>query len=122
MHCTTCGREIAAGSNFCYYCGARQPVAAAAYAPWTGKRLMRSSTDVKIAGVCAGFAEYLDWDVTLVRVLWVILTLMPAPLLPGIIAYAVCWVVMPVAPKPVVAAVASPSEDVAGTTHTPQAI
>jgi phage shock protein PspC (stress-responsive transcriptional regulator) len=82
---------------------------------------MRSSKDVKVAGVCAGFAEYLDWDPTLVRVLWVILTLMPAPLLPGIIAYVICWIVMPVAPKPVEASAAVPSGDVPGA-HTPQAV
>jgi phage shock protein C len=101
MNCTNCRREIADYSNFCYFCGVRQtaPVAPGA-APWQGKRLMRSSTDVKIAGVCAGFAEYLDWDVTLVRLLWAILTIMPVPVL-GVVGYVVCWIVMPVAPLPV---------------------
>jgi hypothetical protein len=67
MVCTNCRRDIAEASNFCYFCGVRQqPVPATGSAPWTGKRLMRSSTNVKIAGVCAGIAEYLDWDVTLV--------------------------------------------------------
>ena len=40
------------------------------------KRLHRSLTDRKIAGVCGGIAEYLGWDTTLVRLLWVILTLL----------------------------------------------
>jgi phage shock protein PspC (stress-responsive transcriptional regulator) len=37
------------------------------------KKLTRSRTDKKIAGVCAGFGEYLDLDVALVRILWVIM-------------------------------------------------
>jgi len=53
MVCTNCRRDIADASNFCYFCGVRQqPVPPAGNAPWTGKRLMRSSTNVKIAGVC----------------------------------------------------------------------
>lgn len=100
MICQNCGREIADGSNFCYYCGARQaPARPAGASPWAGKRLMRSATDVKIAGVCAGFAEYLDWDVTLVRLLWALLTLFSG-FFPGIVGYIICWIVMPVAPLP----------------------
>ncbi len=56
------------------------------------KRLYKSSTDVKIAGVCAGIAEYFDIDPTLVRLGWVIFTLMGGA---GIIGYFVAWLVMP---------------------------
>ncbi|WP_432665510.1 PspC domain-containing protein [Wukongibacter baidiensis] len=56
------------------------------------KRLYRSATDVKIAGVCAGIAEYFDIDPTLVRLGWVIFTLMGGA---GIIGYFVAWLVMP---------------------------
>ncbi|WP_432401377.1 PspC domain-containing protein [Wukongibacter sp. M2B1] len=56
------------------------------------KRLYRSSTDVKIAGVCGGIAEYFDIDPTLVRLGWVIFTLMGGA---GIIGYFVAWLVMP---------------------------
>jgi phage shock protein C len=62
---------------------------------------MRSSTDKKLAGVCAGIADYFDWDPTLVRVLWVLLVLMPVPIFPGVIGYIVAWIVMPEAPLPV---------------------
>jgi phage shock protein C len=100
MVCTNCHRDIADASNFCYYCGVRQaPVPPAGSTPWAGKRLMRSATDVKLAGVCAGFAEYLDWDVTLVRLLWAILTLFSG-CFPGVVGYIICWIVMPVAPLP----------------------
>jgi phage shock protein C len=61
---------------------------------------MRSSTDKKLAGVCAGIADYFDWDPTLVRVLWVLLVLMPVPIFPGVIGYIVAWIVMPEAPLP----------------------
>jgi phage shock protein C len=117
MNCANCQHEIAPNSNFCSFCGARQaPVYPTGPAPWNGKRLMRSSTNVKIAGVCAGFAEYLGWDPTLVRLLWVILTIMPVPAVPSIIAYIVCWCVMPIAPLPEAVKVEPPTN----VTHTPQ--
>ncbi len=65
MNCQQCHKEIAEYSNFCYYCGARQnPNAAPSAAPRPQKRLMRSSTDCKLGGVCGGLAEYLDVDST----------------------------------------------------------
>lgn len=59
------------------------------------KRLHRSSSDRKIAGVCGGIAEYLGWDPTLVRLLWILLTLAGGS---GILIYLILWVVMPDAP------------------------
>jgi phage shock protein PspC (stress-responsive transcriptional regulator) len=47
-----------------------------------------------IAGVCGGLAEWLGWDVTLVRVLYVLISLFSAAF-PGILAYIILWVVMP---------------------------
>lgn len=38
------------------------------------KKLYRSTTDKKIAGVCGGLAAYLDIDVSIIRLLWVFLT------------------------------------------------
>ena len=55
------------------------------------KRLTRSETDRKIAGVCGGLAEYFDMDPTLVRVAAVVLALMG----PGLIAYVVMWIAVP---------------------------
>jgi phage shock protein C len=98
MICPNCRREIAEYSNFCYYCGARQPRASAV--PGAQKRLTRSSTDCKIAGVCGGIAEYLDADSTVVRLVWVLVFVFTG-LVPGAIAYAVAWVLMPEAPVPV---------------------
>jgi len=48
--------------------------------------------DKKIAGVCAGFARYFEVDVTLMRVLWLIVALFTGV---GFIAYIVAWIAMP---------------------------
>jgi len=50
-------------------------------------------SEKKIAGVCAGFAEYFDMDVTLVRLIWVALFLLPPS--PGLIIYIVAWIILP---------------------------
>jgi phage shock protein C len=98
MTCPNCRMEIAEYSNFCYFCGVRQN--AAATPPPVHKRLMRSSTDCKIAGVCGGIAEYLEIDSTVVRLVWVILVFLPVPIFPAIVGYFVGWLIMPQAPLP----------------------
>jgi phage shock protein C len=47
-----------------------------------------------IAGVCAGIAEYLDLDVTLVRVAYVLLSCLSVGF-PGVLIYLILWMVMP---------------------------
>ena len=59
------------------------------------KRLFRRSAAGRIAGVCAGIAEYLDTDVTLVRFLWVVLSIVPGGLVGGVLAYIAAWIIMP---------------------------
>ena len=58
------------------------------------KRLYRSKKNRIIAGVCGGIAEYLDTDPTLIRLLWILITVF-SMVLPGIIAYLICWVIIP---------------------------
>ena len=99
MICPNCQREIAESSNFCYYCGARQQALPSRPAR-ASKRLMRSSTDAKIAGVCGGVAEYLGVDSTIVRLVWVLLVILPIPLVPAVLGYIVAWIIMPKAPLP----------------------
>jgi phage shock protein C len=96
MICSNCQCEIADSSNFCSNCGARQHVSRNAY-----KRLLRSPVDRKIAGVCGGIAEYLEIDSTVVRLVWLLLLLVPVPLVPAIAAYLIAWIVIPPAPVPV---------------------
>jgi phage shock protein PspC (stress-responsive transcriptional regulator) len=57
------------------------------------KKLTRSGSGM-IAGVCAGIAEYFGWDVTLVRALYVLLSIFSAGF-PGMLAYVILWIVMP---------------------------
>ena len=59
------------------------------------RRLTRSTTDRKLAGVCGGLAEYFQVDSTLVRVIWAILTIIPGAIVLGIVAYGVAWFIMP---------------------------
>ena len=47
-----------------------------------------------IAGVCAGIAEYFGWEVTLFRVVFVLVSILSVAF-PGILVYLVLWVVMP---------------------------
>jgi len=56
--------------------------------------LTRSSRHKIIAGVCGGLAEWLGWDVTLVRVLYVVVSIVSIAF-PGILAYIILWIVMP---------------------------
>jgi phage shock protein C len=94
MICTHCQREIADYSNFCYFCGMRQSVSPDGL-PRASRKLRRSATDRKIAGVCGGIAEYFEIDSTIVRLIWVLAVIMPVPLLPAFIGYFVAWLVMP---------------------------
>lgn len=56
-------------------------------------RLKRSS-DKMIAGVCAGIAEYLGWEVSIVRIAYVLLSIFSAGF-PGLLVYIILWFVMP---------------------------
>jgi phage shock protein C len=59
------------------------------------KRLTRSRANGKIAGVCAGLADYFEVDATFVRATWVALSIVPGAVIGGIIAYLLVWMVMP---------------------------
>lgn len=119
MFCTQCGTQMDDGARFCTSCGkpvAHPPVEETFTAPearydqappapenagWSGaqetaaphRRLRRIRAHKKIAGVCAGFAEYFDMDVTMMRLIWVALLLIPPHI--GLIAYVIAWAVLP---------------------------
>jgi len=61
----------------------------------TDKRLLRSRSNRTLAGVCAGIADYFGWDPSLVRVAWIVLTLLGGS---GILLYLILWLVIPEAP------------------------
>jgi phage shock protein C len=60
----------------------------------THGRLVRSSSDRMIAGVCGGLARWLGWDATLVRVAYVVVSILSAAF-PGLLVYILLWIVMP---------------------------
>ena len=53
------------------------------------KRLTRSTTDKWLAGVCGGIAEYFGWDLAILRIVYVVLTLC------GVLVYILLWICMP---------------------------
>jgi phage shock protein PspC (stress-responsive transcriptional regulator) len=61
------------------------------------RKLTRSRTDKKIAGVCGGFADYLETDVTLIRIILIMLALFGGW---GILGYIIAWIIMPETPQP----------------------
>ena len=97
MNCSRCAREIESESAFCRFCGA--PVGATLPPP-RDRRLVRRPHEGRIGGVCAGMAEYFDTDVTLVRLAWVILALVPGAVLGGLIAYVAAWLIIPASALP----------------------
>lgn len=90
MYCTKCGTELREDVNFCSQCGDRTRTAPPPPAP---KVLRLDKRNKKIAGVCAGFARYLEVDVVLVRVIWLVLAFCTGGM--GFLAYIAAWIVVP---------------------------
>jgi phage shock protein C len=99
MFCTKCGIEQRDQDKFCCECGASTGRGVPPTIPRTA-RLSRPTREGKVAGVCAGFARYFGLDVTLVRILWLVLSVWPLPVF-GVVAYIVAWIVMPKDLEPV---------------------
>src|ERR1700692_1445022 len=89
MYCNYCGKLIQDDAAVCAYCGVRVGASAAR------TKLVRPRLGRKVAGVCLGFSEYFDLDVTLVRVVWLITAFMTGF---GFLAYLIGWIVMPEEP------------------------
>ncbi|MGH9720995.1 MAG: PspC domain-containing protein [Bryobacteraceae bacterium] len=92
MFCTNCGRELQEEDKFCSSCGKSTLPETAAGPEVPRRRLVRPMKEKKIAGVCAGFARYLNVDVTLVRIVWIVVALAAGT---GFLAYLVAWIAMP---------------------------
>ena len=91
MYCNACGKIIAEDGRFCSHCGN------VVGAPPMPRKLTRSRSDRKIGGVCAGLAQYLELDTSLVRILWFFITL-ACGIFPGIVAYVLGWIIIPEEP------------------------
>jgi phage shock protein C len=57
------------------------------------KTLMRSRNGRMLAGVCSGFSDYLGYDLTLVRVIWAVVSILTGGA--GVLAYLAAWVIIP---------------------------
>ncbi|REE05828.1 PspC domain-containing protein [Marinoscillum furvescens] len=58
------------------------------------KRLFRSKSDSMLAGVCGGIAEYFELDPTLVRIAYILVSILSAAF-PGLLVYIILWIVIP---------------------------
>lgn len=58
------------------------------------RRLLLSHKDKKIFGVCGGIAEYFNTDATIIRLVWILVTILTG-VVPGVVAYLVAAIVMP---------------------------
>jgi phage shock protein C len=101
MYCTFCAKELAEEDRFCSACGGARHTRPF-FSERKGVPFSRPREGKKIAGVCAGVARYFELDVTLVRIVWIVLIFVPP--VPGLIAYLACWIAMPKDPLPMHAA------------------
>ena len=60
--------------------------------------LYRSRRHKVLAGVCGGIAEWLGWNATGVRTLYIVISILSAAF-PGLIVYIVLWLLMPEEPE-----------------------
>ena len=60
------------------------------------KKLYRSRTDKKVCGVCGGLAKYMNMDVSIMRLIAVLLILFAGG---GLLAYIICALVIPEEPE-----------------------
>ncbi len=83
--------------RFCPQCG--KPAGVPPGTPYLNtamrprRALRRIMARKKIAGVCAGFADYFEMDITMMRIIFVALAILPPSI--GAITYLIAWIAMP---------------------------
>ena len=86
MYCNHCGKANPDDARICAYCGASLTGAP------SERRLVRPRAGRRIAGVCAGLSQYYGWNVTSIRIIWLLLILFAGT---GGLLYLILWIVMP---------------------------
>jgi phage shock protein C len=101
IYCAQCGKQNGEESRFCFHCGRPLTPEAAAYrAQVPGnpslRTLVRPRLGRKVSGVCQGLANHYGWDVTMVRIVMLLLAIVAFPV--GFILYAIIMLVAPEEP------------------------
>lgn len=101
VYCGQCGKQSSEDCRFCSNCG--RPLTAGvegfrpdAFGGRSLRTLVRPRAGRKVAGVCQGLANHYGWDVTVVRIVMLLLAITTAGT--GLILYAVIWLVAPEEP------------------------
>ena len=102
IYCSSCGKASADEARFCASCGHAFSQDAAGHAPGNPapafaarsiRTLIRPRTGRKVAGVCQGIANLYGWDVTVVRIVMLLLAIAAFPI--GLVLYGIIWLVAP---------------------------
>ena len=100
MFCSNCGKQIDAAARFCPACGTAAQAAGFANGPCVAQspvfgKLVRPRYPRTLGGVCSGPALHYGWDVTTVRLIWVLCVVFGGT---GILMYIIAWIVIPEEP------------------------
>jgi phage shock protein C len=90
VYCNACGKAIPDDAQVCSYCG--QAVAGLRTDGGSRTGWVRPRGGRRIAGVCLGLAQHFGWNVTVVRIVWLLLFLFAGT---GGLIYIILWIVMP---------------------------
>jgi len=97
MYCQHCGKPVVSDARFCSSCGAAtHSQFVNPFANVSQSRIVRPRYPRMVAGVCAGFALHFGWDITMVRILTVVFTLITSGV--GLLVYIGAWILIPEAP------------------------
>lgn len=93
MFCSQCGHPLAPSARYCSMCGTARISYPAYEDTWRGKGpLVRPRSPRMVAGVCAGIAQCYGWDLGMVRIITVALTLLTGV---AFFVYLAAWIILP---------------------------
>src|SRR5258708_23543667 len=95
-YCSACGVLLPGGARFCSPCGKAVPQPVGDGGSDWSRLSVRPRAGRKLAGVCQGLANQYGWDVTLTRVIAVLLAVLVFPV--GLLGYGLLWLMMPEEP------------------------